>query len=76
MASLNGICDAPEHVLIARDLAPADDDGAETRAEEGIARVRRVPWAEVLAMVGRAEITDAETLAALMVAGVRLGRIG
>ncbi len=75
MSSLNGICDAPEHVFLARDLHPIDGDAAVTQAEEGIARVRRVPFGEVLAMVARGEITDAETMAALLHVAVHLGRV-
>lgn len=74
MSSLNGLCSAPEHVLLARGLRPASDDGAASRAEEGIEAVRRVPWPEVMAMVGDGRIRDAETLAALMRAAVALGR--
>lgn len=78
MSSLNGICDAPEHVFLARGLHPVPDDAAATatQAEEGIARVRRVPFAEVLAMIGRGAITDAETMAAMLHVAVHLGRIG
>lgn len=78
MSSLNGICDAPEHVFLARGLRPVDEDAATTlatQAEEGIAGVRRVPFAEVLAMIGRGEIVDAETMAAMLHVAVHLGRI-
>ena len=37
--------------------------------------VRRVPWAELVAMIGRGEVTDNETLGALMLAVVALGRV-
>lgn len=71
--SLNGVCDAPGRVLLARGLRPvADGDG---QAEEGIVGVRRVPWAEVLGMVRDGVITDGETVAALMHAAVALGRV-
>ncbi|GAA2176348.1 NUDIX domain-containing protein [Agrococcus versicolor] len=75
MSSLNGICDAPEHVFLARGLHAVDGGAAATQAEEGIARVRRVPFAEVLRMVARGEIGDAETLAALLHVAVHLGRV-
>lgn len=79
MSSLNGICDAPEHVFLARGLHPVSADAAATaatQAEEGIAGVRRVPFGEVLAMVGSGEITDAETMAAMLHVAVHLGRVG
>lgn len=81
MWSLNGLCDAPQHVLVARGLRQVQDDeddvdGAAARAEEGIVRVRRVPWPEVLAMVRDGRICDAESVAALMYAAIALGRVG
>ena len=75
MSSLNGICDAPEHVFLARGLRAVAGDAAATQAEEGIADVRRVPFADVLGMIGRGEITDAETMAAMLHVAVHLGRI-
>jgi 8-oxo-dGTP pyrophosphatase MutT (NUDIX family) len=72
MNALNGVCVAPEVVYLATDLSPVA--GAEQEAE-GISEVRRVPWGEVLAMVARGEVTDGETVAALMYAALALGRI-
>lgn len=71
--SLNGLADAPGTVFLARDLTPAGDGTG--WAEEGITAVELVPWAEVLRLVAAGEIHDAETLAALMHAGVALGRV-
>ncbi|MCU1538337.1 MAG: hydrolase [Humibacillus sp.] len=85
MTALNGICRAPEVVYLATDLRPlaraadpastepTDDDH---RAEEGISAVTTVPLSEVLAMVRRGEITDGETVAALLYALLELGRAG
>ncbi len=71
--SLNGVCRAPGHVFLARGVRPvADGDG---QAEEGIVGVRRVPWAQVPALVRSGAITDGESLAALMHAAVALGRV-
>ena len=42
--------------------------------EKHIDDVRWVPFADVLAMIARGEITDGETVAALAYAGIRLGR--
>lgn len=65
MTALNGVCRAAEHVFLARGLR-AVGSADESRREEGIADVRRVPLAEVLAMAARGEIGDSETLAALL----------
>ncbi|WP_392542576.1 NUDIX domain-containing protein [Oryzobacter telluris] len=73
MDALNGVCIAPEVVYLATGLHPAP--GAEQEVE-GISEVRRVPWPEVLAMVARGDITDGETVAALMFAALALGRVG
>lgn len=76
MTSLNGVANAPEFVFVARGLRAADDDAAATRAEEGIAAVRREPWSEALALVRDGTITDGETISALMLAGLAVGLIG
>jgi 8-oxo-dGDP phosphatase len=72
MQALNGVCEAPEHVFVARGLTLSDATG---HHEEGISDVRRVPFGEVLAMVSSGEITDGETVAALMYAAIHLGRV-
>lgn len=74
VTSLNGVCRAPGRVFLATDLHPAPD--ATEQEVEGIEEVRRVPWPELLAMVSRGEVADGETLAALMLALVALGRVG
>lgn len=77
MTALNGIARAVEHVYLATGLRRAGDPDAshETRREEGISAVRTVPWTEVVRMVREGEITDGETVAALMYAALALGRI-
>ncbi|SDU92507.1 NUDIX domain-containing protein [Microlunatus sagamiharensis] len=71
--SLNGVADAPGLVFLATGLRHVG--GAETEVE-GISAVRAVPIAEVVAMVGRGEITDNESLGALLMGFVALGRVG
>lgn len=73
MNALNGVCEAPEIVFLARDLSVADDGLGQ--AEEGITAVRRVPLVDVLTMIGTGAISDGETIAALMLALVHLGRV-
>lgn len=74
MNALNGVCDAPEHVFLARGLAAADDGAG--RAEEGITAVHRVPWSDAVRMVADGTVADGETVAALMYAAIALGRVG
>lgn len=74
MQALNGVARAAEHVFLARGLREAAGAAASQR-EEGIAAVRRVPIPEVLAMVADGRIHDGETVAALLYALLRLGRV-
>jgi 8-oxo-dGTP pyrophosphatase MutT (NUDIX family) len=77
MNALNGVCRAPEVVFLATGLEPAPGAGTDLagRHEEGIQDVRRVPVADVLALVADGTITDGETIAALMFALVARGRM-
>ncbi|MFD4420723.1 NUDIX domain-containing protein [Agromyces sp. NPDC058484] len=75
MEALNGICRAAEVVFLATGLRESAHPG-HSQAEEGIRRVRAVPWAEVMRMVRHGEIRDGETVAALMHAALALGRVG
>lgn len=70
--SLNGVCRAPGTVLLATGLTASEATG---HAEEGITEVRLVPFAEVMTMIARREITDGESAAALLCAAVHLGRV-
>ncbi|GAA1510400.1 8-oxo-dGTP pyrophosphatase MutT (NUDIX family) [Agromyces terreus] len=74
MNALNGIAVAPETVFLATGLRHVES-ARRTQAEEGISRVRAVPWAEVWGMVRGGVITDGETVAALAYAALHLGRI-
>ena len=75
--ALNGVARAVEHVFVARGLAPVDDAAATAheQAAEGITAVRTVPFAEALAMVRSGEIRDGETVMALALAALHLGRL-
>ena len=82
VSALNGICRAAEVVYLATDLRAAcgdvtsdDADRSGDQVAEGISAVSRVPVAEALAMIRRGEITDGETVAALMLALLELGRV-
>ncbi len=73
MQALIGVANAPEIVYLARGLS---DVGGDRRHEEGITAVHRVPMTELVERVGKAEISDGETVACLMFALVALGRVG
>jgi 8-oxo-dGTP pyrophosphatase MutT (NUDIX family) len=73
MHANDGVCNAPEHVFLARTLTCADDHGA--MAAEGISEVLTKPWEEVIEMIRQGEIHDSESIAALMLAAVALGRV-
>ena len=73
MFALNGVCDAPEHVYLARGLRPSEEPTEQ--AVEGITAVRTLPWSDVVGMVADGAITDGETVAALMYAAIALHRV-
>lgn len=76
MNALNGIADAREIVFLARELRAGVSAHAAAAAqhEEGIDLVQWMPCAEVMAMIGRGEIYDGETIAAMAFAAIHLGR--
>ncbi|WP_149085102.1 MULTISPECIES: NUDIX domain-containing protein [Microbacterium] len=71
--ALDGVAEATEHVYLAREIHWVGD-AAGSRAEEGIDEVEWVPFGEVLRMIADGRITDGETIAAMALAGIRLGR--
>lgn len=71
--ALNGIAVAREHFFLARGLADAVAADA-SQAEEGIGQVRRVPFAEVRDMIAEGRLRDGESVAALSLAAIHLGR--
>ncbi len=75
--ALNGVARAVEHVFVARGLSPVDDAEATAheQAAEGISAVQTLPFAEVLALVRTGRIRDGETVAALALAALHLGRL-
>lgn len=73
--SLNGVAEAPCHVFLALGIAEAVADELPVSAHaEGIAAVRRVPWDEVAHMCADGRIRDGESVAALGLAAIALGR--
>ncbi len=72
--ALNGVCVAPEHVFLARGLS-VGGAAEESQRAEGITAVRRVPWRATTELVRDGTISDGETVAALMLAALALGRV-
>lgn len=70
--SLNGVAYAPGRVVLATGLQAVGGAEQET---EGITGVRTVPIPELLALIATGQITDNESLGALLLALVRLGRV-
>ncbi|GAA3691613.1 NUDIX hydrolase [Microlunatus aurantiacus] len=70
--SLNGVSNAPGQVVLATGLHRVD--GAE-QTVEGITGLRTVPLTELPGLLASGQITDNESLAALLLALVRLGRV-
>jgi 8-oxo-dGTP pyrophosphatase MutT (NUDIX family) len=71
--SLNGVSDAPGRVFLAQGLSQV---GGEETEVEGITATRTVSRTELAAMISRDEITDNESLGALLKALVALGALG
>lgn len=70
--SLNGVADAPGRVVLATGLRPVGGAEQET---EGITGVTTVTVPALLAMIAGNEMTDNESLGALLLALVHLGRV-
>lgn len=73
MWSLNGVADAPGRIFLARGLRRSEE--AHEQEAEGISEVLTVPWSDLMAMIARGEIGDADTLAPLLRAAAVLGRL-
>jgi ADP-ribose pyrophosphatase len=65
-----GFCDERIHLFLARQLRPVETNHDR---DEVITEVRRVPWDEVLRMMGSADIVDAKSLVGLYHAARWLG---
>jgi ADP-ribose pyrophosphatase len=66
-----GFCDERIWLYLARDLAA----GTQALEEDEHLRTVEVPLRDALAMIGKGEITDAKTIAALAATAIRLGRL-
>jgi ADP-ribose pyrophosphatase len=66
-----GFCDEVIHLFIATDLRRTSQD---LGADEVIDAIRSIPLAEAMAMIGRGEIRDGKTIAALVQVDLHHGR--
>ncbi len=69
---MDGITSEIEHVFVAENLKQT---GQHEQRVEGITEVKTVAFSEVLEMIKTGEITDAQTIAALMQFGIYAGKI-
>ena len=61
--ALNGVCPEVTNVLIAENLSQT---GKKETKEEGIVKIKRVPFEKVLEMVEKNEITDGQTISSIL----------
>lgn len=73
--SLNGVCRAPGTVVVGEGVLHGGTLGHDARAE-GITEVRAVEWSDIGDLVASGQMRDGESLAALTLASVALGRWG
>jgi len=69
LQAFNGKSNNFQYVFIARDVKETSEN---KQAEEGIKEVKKVSFAQALKMIDDHEITDSESIAALILAGLRL----
>ena len=68
---LNGIANEISNIFMARDL---EETGSELDPNEGIMEVRKVPFERVFDLVKSGEISDGQTISALTLAKIHLGK--
>jgi 8-oxo-dGDP phosphatase len=71
--ALNGISLAPERFFLARGLRRTSDASA-TQFDEGIVDTQWLRFSEVVKMIADGKITDGESITAIALAGIHLGR--
>ena len=72
MHPANGIVEGKNHIFLAQGLRQTIDND---QKEEGITKTLLVPIDEALLMVKAGKITDSESIAALAMAALELGRL-
>jgi 8-oxo-dGTP pyrophosphatase MutT (NUDIX family) len=71
--ALNGIAIAPHRIFLARELRQTRD-ATDSQQQEGISATKWVPFSELLQMIANGQVADSETVAAIALAGIYLGR--
>lgn len=69
---LNGIANEVSHVFLAQNL---EETGTEIDPNEGIMEIRKVPFEKVFDLVRSGEISDGQSISAITLAGIHLGRL-
>jgi ADP-ribose pyrophosphatase YjhB (NUDIX family) len=70
---LNGSTDKVFTILLAKNVTQTDKN---KQASDGIVEMKKISFSKVLEMIGNLEISDAETISALMLAAIKLKLIG
>jgi 8-oxo-dGTP pyrophosphatase MutT (NUDIX family) len=70
--TMNGVSNEISHVFLARGLKQTAEN---KQAEEGITELKKVPFKNALDLVKSGEITDGQTIAALMQVALKMGYI-
>lgn len=71
--ALNGNSDKVFTILLAKNVTQTDKN---KQAGDGIVEMKKIPFSKVLEMIGSSEISDAETISALMLAAIKMKLIG
>lgn len=66
----NGISSEVSHVFIAQDL---EETGTQIDPNEGILEIKKVDFTKVFDLIKSGEISDGQTISALVLAGIHLG---
>lgn len=69
----NGISDEISHVYLARGL---EETGSQIDPDEGIMEIKKVAFEKVFDLVKSGEISDGQTISALVLTGIYLGLFG
>lgn len=71
LQAMNGVVSEIEHVFLAKNL---EQTGVNKQNEDGIDQVKKVSFAEILEMIKTGDMTDAQSIAALMQFGIFSGK--
>lgn len=69
---MNGVTSEIEHIFVAKGLNQTDNH---QQNEDGITEIKKVNFSQILEMIKNGDITDAQSIAALMQFGITSGKI-